>query len=209
MCSDVARTQLKNELFQRLEPLGLQQALFPSADRLSEHTAIAQLIQQLEALNPISHPLHTQHLPTLLGNWQLVYASRGTVVTRGLASFSKSLWNGLTIQQIWQTLTNGSDRTLAAENGAVLTVPWLGTWKLQANGVWRWETDEQLATVTFGAFTMQAMNLWEHPSWNLPALTVPVLEAFRNEALWTTSYLDADLRMGKGATGNLFVFRRT
>jgi hypothetical protein len=43
---------------------------------------------------------------------------------------------------------------------------------------------------------------------HLPQITVPVLEFLRQEALWITSYLDEDLRFGRGATGNLFVFRR-
>ncbi|MFE1746297.1 PAP/fibrillin family protein [Coleofasciculus sp. H7-2] len=30
----------------------------------------------------------------------------------------------------------------------------------------------------------------------------------RNEAEWTTSYLDEEIRVGRGATGNLFVFSR-
>jgi hypothetical protein len=30
----------------------------------------------------------------------------------------------------------------------------------------------------------------------------------RNEAMWITSYLDEEIRVGLGAKGNLFVFRQ-
>lgn len=46
------------------------------------------------------------------------------------------------------------------------------------------------------------------PGWSLPALTIPVWEYLRNEALWITSYLDEKMRIGRGVTGNLFVFER-
>ncbi|MCU0535345.1 MAG: PAP/fibrillin family protein [Hydrococcus sp. Prado102] len=45
--------------------------------------------------------------------------------------------------------------------------------------------------------------------WSLPELKIPVLEFLKNEAIWKTSYLDRDMRIGRGATGNLFVFRKS
>ncbi|NJK50810.1 hypothetical protein HC931_24265 [Candidatus Gracilibacteria bacterium] len=44
---------------------------------------------------------------------------------------------------------------------------------------------------------------------SLPELKIPVLEFLKNEAMWKTSYLDRDMRIGRGVTGNLFVFRRS
>ncbi|MBE9052788.1 hypothetical protein IQ243_20640 [Nostocales cyanobacterium LEGE 11386] len=73
---DATRLSLKTELLQRVEVLGLQQALFPSTEE-----SIDEIVRQLESINPTEHPLSPQHLPSLLGEWQLVYASRGTVVT--------------------------------------------------------------------------------------------------------------------------------
>ncbi|MBD1929436.1 hypothetical protein H6F74_24795 [Trichocoleus sp. FACHB-90] len=43
---------------------------------------------------------------------------------------------------------------------------------------------------------------------SFPELKIPVLEFLQNEAEWTTSYLDQEIRVGRGGTGNLFVFRR-
>jgi hypothetical protein len=73
---DATRIVLKTELLQRVEALGLQQALFPSNGE-----PIDEIVRQLESINPIPQPLNPDHLPSLLGNWQLVYASKGTVVT--------------------------------------------------------------------------------------------------------------------------------
>ncbi|HEY9728703.1 MAG TPA: PAP/fibrillin family protein, partial [Chroococcales cyanobacterium] len=76
---DATRFALKTELLQRVEALGLQKALFPS-----DGGSIDAIVQQLEGMNPIPHPLQPEFLPSLFGSWQLVYASRGTVVTRQL-----------------------------------------------------------------------------------------------------------------------------
>ncbi|MEM8672353.1 MAG: hypothetical protein AAGF83_00560 [Cyanobacteria bacterium P01_G01_bin.67] len=38
--------------------------------------------------------------------------------------------------------------------------------------------------------------------------TVNYSVKFENEALWITSYLDQDMIIGRGASGNLFVFCR-
>ncbi|MBD1901302.1 PAP fibrillin [Coleofasciculus sp. FACHB-125] len=199
---DATRFALKTELLQRVEALGLQQALFPS-----DGEPIDEIVQQLESINPIPQPLHPNHLPTLLGNWQLVYASKGTVVTRQIASIP-DFGGTINIKRVWQRLVAGGTRKISTCNGAFLDLPLLGEWRLQADGVWTWGADEQTAKVTFDSFSMQATKLFGMESWSFPELKIPVLEFFRNQAEWTTSYLDEEIRVGRGATGNLFVFRR-
>ncbi|MEP0755396.1 PAP/fibrillin family protein [Trichocoleus sp. Lan] len=199
---DATRFALKTELLQRVEALGLQQALFPS-----DGEPIDEIVQQLESINPIPHPLHPNHLPTLLGNWQLVYASKGTVVTRQLASIP-DFGGTINIKRVWQRLVAGGTRKISASNGAFLDLPLLGEWRLQADGVWAWGADKKTVKVSFDSFSMQATKLFSMESWSFPELKIPVLEFLRNEAEWTTSYLDEEIRVGRGATGNLFVFRR-
>lgn len=41
-----------------------------------------------------------------------------------------------------------------------------------------------------------------------PALHVPIFEPLQAEAAWMTTYLDANTRVGRGASGNVFVFRK-
>ncbi|MBD1928353.1 PAP fibrillin [Trichocoleus sp. FACHB-90] len=199
---DTTRFALKAELLQRVEALGLQQALFPS-----DGEPIDAIVQQLESINPIPQPLHPDHLPSLLGNWQLVYASRGTVVTRQLASIP-DFGGGINIKRVWQRLVADGTGKISASNGAFLDLPLLGEWQLQADGVWTWGADEKMAKVSFDSFSIQATKLFGMESWSFPELTIPVLEFLRNQAEWTTSYLDEEIRVGRGATGNLFVFRR-
>lgn len=199
---DATRFSLKTELLQRIEALGLQQALFPSTEE-----SIDDIVQQLEGINPTERPLSPLHLPLLLGDWQLVYASRGTVVTRPLASLP-NFGGGIQIKRVWQRLVAGAPGKVLAANSANFDLPLLGEWKVQTDGVWIWATDEQTAKVSFNSFSVQATKPFGLSDWNLPELKIPVLEFLQNEAVWITSYLDAEIRVGRGATGNLFVFRR-
>ncbi|WP_414577193.1 PAP/fibrillin family protein [Anabaena sp. CCY 9402-a] len=202
MGNDTARLSLKTELLQRIAALDVQQALFPSSE-----PKIDEIVQKLENINPIANPLSVNHLADLTGNWQLVYASRGTVVTRPLASIA-DIWGGINIIGVWQRLVTGDTGKISATNGAEFELPLLGNWHLSADGVWSWGDDEQVAKVSFYAFAVQAIKPLGIAGWSLPPLKIPVLEFLRKEALWITSYLDEDIRVGRGATGNLFVFRR-
>jgi len=197
---NTARFTLKTELRQRVTALG-KQALFPSTEE-----SIDRIIQQLEGINPIPHPMNADHQHFLLGNWQLIYASGGTVVTRTLEVLPD--WTtGINIKRVWQKLDASASTTISAINGALLELPLLGEWQLQAKGLWTRDADEQVARVRFGAFSLQATHPFGLSSW-IPKLRISVLEFLQNEALWTTSYLDQEIRIGRGVTGNLFVFER-
>lgn len=197
------RDEIKARLLESIAALDLQQALLPS-----ETDSLAPLIEELEACTPKPRPLSIENRQTLLGEWTLIYASRGTVVTRRLP-LVPNLFGGITLEQVWQTLSTSSNQTVAAENGAVLNIPIVGKVRLCATGFWRWESGEpQTVQVTFSVFSVQLQKPFGWLDWALPNLKVPVLEFLRQEAQWTTSYLDEDLRVGRGATGNLFVFKR-
>ncbi len=197
------RTQLKTQLLQQINALEPGDAILPS-----EHHVIDQIICELETLTPIDQPLREEHWPLLLGSWALVYASRGTVVTRR----SRQLPLPVSIQRVWQRLTGieeqGATGAIATENGAVLSLPFFGELTATAQGIWQPYDEGESARVSFGAFSLQATRLLGIAGLHLPQITVSVLEFLRQEALWITSYLDEDLRFGRGATGNLFVFRR-
>lgn len=200
---NATRLALKSELLQCIDKLGLQQSLFPIPDE-----SIDKLVRQLESINPIPHALQANYLPSLFGNWQLVYASQGTIVTRQIASIP-DFWGAIKIKRVWQTLASGSNtRNILASNSAQLELPILGEWQLQANGHWKWGTDEKTATVSFDSFSIQATKPFGLSNWSFPELKIPVLEFLQKEALWITSYLDQEIRIGRGATDNLFVFRR-
>lgn len=200
---EAAIAALKAELFGQIEALDPQIALFPAKE-----ASIDEIVQQLEDINPTPRPFQSAHLPSLLGDWQLVYASNGTVVTRSFASISPDFGSGIKIIRVWQSLKANGSKEIWADNNALIELPVLGEWQLNAGGAWSWGADEQVAKVTFSAFSLGATELFGQSGWSFPALKIPVLEFLRNEALWTTSYLDQEVRVGRGATGNLFVFRR-
>ncbi len=196
------RLELKTKLLQQIESLDDQKALFPSSNE-----SIDELVQCLEKINPIPQPLQPDYLSNLVGEWQLVYASRGTVVTRQVASISN--WGEyIKIERVWQELALDSNNKLVAVNAAILDFPLFGKWQIQANGIWSWDVPKQTAKVSFNSFSIQAKQPLGWSSWSLPELTIPVLKWMRSEAIWITSYLDSEIRVGKGATGNLFIFRR-
>lgn len=196
------RLILKSEFFRKVGALGPEQALFPSEDK-----SVDEIVRQLEAINPIPQP-QNNHLPSLFGRWRLVYASSGTVVTRWLATVPAHQ-ESVKIKHVWQTLTAGSPGMVVAENCAIINFLLLGECKVCADGIWTWDNDVKSAKVTFSTFSFQATKPFGQQNWSLPELKIPILEFFRNKVQWNTSYLDRDLRVGRGETGNLFVFQRT
>lgn len=205
MSSENNQNSLKAELLQRVRELDRSQALFPVQSEATQ--SIDALIQQLNSLNPNPEPLRAAALPLLLGNWQLIYASQGTVITRKLADFSPKLPIGIELQQVSQNLTMGRAGILTVTNEAKLGIPLLGNWSIAASGIWQVK-DTELAQVCFHRFSLQPIQLWEQADWKLPAVNIPIFESLRRQANWRTSYLDLDLRVGRGSTGNLFLFCR-
>ena len=199
MTVDTNRKSLKTELIQRVELLSLQQAIFPQAE-----PNIDQIIQELEEINPNSQPLNLDNQALISGSWRLIYASNGTVVTRQFAEIPS--WMEIKIKQVYQIL-NCNNTGIATSNCAKIELPLLGEWKIQALGIWKCDRDQKTALVSFDQFAFQATKPFSLPV-HLPELKIPVLEAFRNEAVWITSYLDEEIRVGRGKTGNLFLFKR-
>ncbi|QQE64663.1 hypothetical protein GFS31_13440 [Leptolyngbya sp. BL0902] len=198
--SSSLRPTLKAQLLERIGHLNLAEALLPAS-----HPDIDQLIHDLEAITPIAQPLQADHWPTLLGTWDLIYASQGTVVTRRLP-----LWP-VGLRRVWQRLAPSAQPSvpIVTENGAVVSLPVIGELTAIAQGVWQPYEEAESASVSFGSFSLQPTRLLGVTGLHLPKLTLPIFDALRREALWITSYLDDDLRIGRGATGNLFVFQRT
>ena len=178
------------------------QSLLPFSE-----TSIDETIEQLENINPIPQPLSPKNSASLIGDWQLIYASNGTVITRPIAEITNVLGSGIKVKRIWQSLNNFNGE-IRANNLALIELTLIGEYQLIAEGFWRPEADERTAKVTFNAFAAQATRFLGQSDWSLPELKIPVLDFLRNEALWITSYLDENTRIGRGGTGNLFVFRR-
>ena len=197
----MANSELKTKLWAQITVIGREKALFPAAEAHIDET-----IQDLETVNPTQQPLDNAQSELLPGDWELVYASNGTVVTRPLAEATIVLGSAIKLKKIWQTLAIAENQ-ITTSNQALIELPLIGEVYSSADGVWQPESDLKSAQVKFSAFSLQAKNLFYQP-WTLPKLEIPVLEQLQSSALWITSYLDEDTRIGKGETGNLFVFRR-
>ena len=195
-------SELKTKLFSQIKVLGKEKSLLPFSTPYIDET-----IQKLENINPKKRSLSLEHFVTLAGEWQLVYASNGTVITRPIAEITNILGSAIQVKKIWQSI-NSLGGEIFASNQALIEFPFFGEFQLGAEGVWQPQPDEQTATVTFDLFYFQATKFLSQPDWTLPELQIPVLDILKNEALWITSYLDEDTRIGRGATGNLFVFRK-
>lgn len=117
MTSSPSRLSLKAELLQRIQCLDRADALLPS-----HHPDIDDLITELEALTPIQQPLLASHFSTLLGSWELIYASRGTVVTRRMEDLINL---PIGIRRVWQRLTLPPKARLPSPPKMVLSSPFL------------------------------------------------------------------------------------
>ena len=158
----------------------------------------------------------------LVGAWELVYASRGTVVTRALALPPPlAQLPRPEVSRVVQTLApapaGAPAGTLRADNAACLDLGPLGTWRLRALGTWtpqaaapppsRWPD----ALVAFDAFAVEAVRLGGAAvEGRVPPLRVPVPSALAGRgATFRTLYLDECMRVAEGAaSGSRFVFTR-
>lgn len=173
-------TAAEQELLSSVEALGrYPTALFPGDE--AGRAGIDAAIAALEAATPTPAPLRS---PLLLGEWQLVYASSGTYVTRTAAAqalLAASALPGVGVGDIRQALqlppaddagssgeasSSGSGsgsgdsprRRLRTSNAAMLGLGPLGDWEVVINGDWRIESDT-LARVVFDGFSLQLVGL--------------------------------------------------
>ncbi|KAG2498285.1 hypothetical protein HYH03_003546 [Edaphochlamys debaryana] len=219
--------EIKKDLDLLLSGLGFPQAVLPSGGADQTKAQIDKLLHRLEALTPAPMPLAWAETPgglprvapVLLGDWELVYASNGTVVTRtGLAQLllSASQLPGVGISDITQSLSLNDKGNLVASNSAVFGFGPLGGWRVGIEGVWRDSGDGKTARVLFDQVSVKPVSALglPVPSW-LPAATLNSgglggggSGENRSGADWVTTFVDRDLRVGRGKTGNTFLFRR-
>jgi hypothetical protein len=66
----------------------------------------------------------------------------------------RGLFTGRSCKRLWQKLFVGNLVQISAANCAEFNLPFLGEWRSPADGVWG--ADEQVAKVSFEAFSLQA-----------------------------------------------------
>uniref|UniRef100_A0A7S0WPR3 Plastid lipid-associated protein/fibrillin conserved domain-containing protein n=1 Tax=Chlamydomonas leiostraca TaxID=1034604 RepID=A0A7S0WPR3_9CHLO len=224
-----ARQQIKAELLDIVQRLGIR-AILPGAEQ--EKAAVDKLLEQLQDRD-FSFHLRTDNLPQpsgsgrrpdpapavdarLFGTWELLYASNGTAVTRtGVAQAmisASSQLPGVGISGIRQTLALDPDGSITTTNEAVFGFGPLGSWSLAIDGAWRNTGDGKSVKVIFDKFKVKPVGLLglQLPQW-LPQVLISLggdSAGGRGGADWVTTYLDDELRVGRGKSGNAFLFRR-
>ncbi|CAG9465858.1 unnamed protein product [Pedinophyceae sp. YPF-701] len=145
---------------------------------------------------------------------------------------------GFGVRRISQTLTVDKQfGVVRSDNAAIVGLGPLGAWRISARGQWvpvGWSGMQ--ADVTFDSWSIRPlawMGLrldggeeapWEEEagggpgapalegggplSLTLPALSLEIPEALRMSAEWVTTYVDGQVRFGRGRSGNLFVFQK-
>lgn len=191
-------SELKTKLIKKTNLLGKEMSLLPYEDKATD-----DLILELEENNPNELPFQADSLHLLLGKWKLIYAPKGTIVTTQFKSFPK-----VKIEDITQTLSSSTkNNQILIENRGIFNLPWLGNWDLTATGTWDYEPNTQVGLIKFDNFIFSGSNILGMSNCKIKSLEMPI-SFISPEAKWITSYLDDELRIGRGTTGNLFVFAK-
>ncbi|KAL4422392.1 hypothetical protein ABPG75_008589 [Micractinium tetrahymenae] len=224
----------EQELLRQIGSLGYPAAIFPGDEQA--RAGIDAAVAALEAATPTPSSLQQpqrggQPAEELLGDWQLVYASSGTYVTRtapAQALLAASKLPGVGVSDVQQTLElapaaeagqggqwsssggsgggGGGGATLRITNAAKLGLFVFGEWALKITGEWRVQ-DSVLATISFDGYSLQLVGLLgliKLPG--MAKISVPTKSSATAE--FSTTYLSPSLRVARGRSCNIFVFQR-
>ncbi|MEW5306173.1 MAG: hypothetical protein WDW36_008659 [Sanguina aurantia] len=192
---------------------------------MQEKARIDELLDRMEAASPCPYPLGvpsgrvsgssqqgtipSDMDPMLFGVWDLVYTSNGTAVTRtgpaqALILASETFPGG-------GRVGDHADAGVGTSNTAVFGLGPGGSWTVCISGTWADRGDGRTVKVQFDNLKVRMAGFagLTLPDW-LPEVTLGPFAgtAGGRGAEWTTSYLDPDIRIGKGSSGNKFLFFR-
>jgi hypothetical protein len=202
--------ELKREIWEKVSAMGLEAALLPGSH--DEKKSIMDLIEQL----PSSSSSSASSDETMAGEWELVYTSNGTVVTRTPVIQAISLASklpGTGIKRISQKLEAQDAGNLKVLNLAVIGFGPFGEWRLGIEGDWTLMPDDSPASISH---RVKFRGLAAKPTGILgidlpdiiPQISLSLPEAARGAgATWVTTFCDEEFRIGQGASsGNTFLF---
>eukprot|EP00878_Enallax_costatus_P012185 GHUV01012725.1.p1 GENE.GHUV01012725.1~~GHUV01012725.1.p1 ORF type:complete len:289 (+),score=79.69 GHUV01012725.1:91-957(+) len=169
--SGTAATQQLEVLLQRLPGMA---AVLPGYNEVKQQ--LLDVIEVLEQQNPYPNPLQASSrgqpeqevglhpVPELLGDWDLVFASNGTVITRtqfaqALVLLARQL-PGVGLKDIVQSLSQDSQNPgcVCSTNEAEFGFGPFGSWHIGIKGSWKYAGPEQpadTALVQFDQFDIQ------------------------------------------------------
>lgn len=214
-------SQTESDLFDRISII--PDAVFPAPADLSNgnddgRSQIMGLLSQIEEgyskeAGGSSSMEKGERRALLSGTWRLLFAGSGTVVTRSaFGSFLRQLSSsvsGFGIDDICQTLEDDgiSEDSLQILNRASIGVGPFGEWRLQIKGTSTFEEDGNLtASIKFHQIDICLTKFLGRSVAQGPRFTFDVNND--RSAVFHTTYCSPHMRIARGSTGNVFVFRK-
>eukprot|EP00873_Tetraselmis_striata_P035026 jgi/Tetstr1/455290/TSEL_042126.t1 len=221
------RAALKDKLWWVVRGLGPTASIVPGGEPIRHD--IDKLLSELEDVTPLETPLNTDITgeelpitsiskvpskahPDLLGQWRLEYTSNSQVVQRNVMQQVLQMAEaipGFGVGDVMQQLkADVESDNIVTENTAVFGLGPFGSWQISVTGTWEDNGGGVCAKAFFRSFSVRPVEIMGFPASALPEVRVPVPTELQAEVEWCTTYCDKDFRIGRGTTGNLFVFRK-
>jgi len=221
------RSAIKEKLWWVVKGLGPTAAIVPGGEPI--RADIEQLLIQLEGITPLETPLNIEFAadeqpitaaakirskahPDLLGTWRLEYASNTQVVQKNAMQHVLQLAEavpGFGVSDVVQQLREDSEGDqILTENTAVVGLGPFGSWQISVTGIWQDNGGGICAKAHFQSFCVRPVEIMGFSADALPEVRVPVPMELQAEVEWCTTYCDKEFRIGRGTSGNMFVFRK-
>ncbi|MEO0353914.1 MAG: PAP/fibrillin family protein [Cyanobacteria bacterium P01_A01_bin.3] len=168
---------------------------------------IEQCITQLEVHNPIAVP--TGEAELLSGNWRTLYTTNQELMNLGRAI------PGFKTDGIYQCIW--AEKQLLCNVGKIDGLPYLGGFvavratfdvlsdvRVKVNFTQAMIGSQAIANFTLDSF----LSLMEYRPKQIPAVKIKFSEQREQKGWLDITYLDRDLRVGRGNQGNVFVLER-
>ncbi len=168
---------------------------------------IEQCITQLEAHNPVEAP--TGEVELLSGNWRTLYTTNKELMNLGRAI------PGFRTAGIYQCIW--AEKQLLCNVGKIDGLPYLGGFvavraqfdalsdvRVKVNFTQAMIGSQAIANFSLDSF----LSLMEYRPEQIPAIKIKFSEKREQKGWLDITYLDRDLRIGRGNQGNVFVLER-
>lgn len=168
---------------------------------------IEQCIAELEAHNPVAVPTGAAEL--LTGNWRTLYTTNKELMNLGRAI------PGFKTDGIYQCIW--AEKQLLCNVGKIDGLPYLGGFvavranfdvlsnvRVKVNFTQAMIGSQAIANFSLDSF----LSLMEHRPAQIPAVKIRFSEQREQQGWLDITYLDRDLRIGRGNQGNVFVLER-
>lgn len=229
---ELERIELKASLLDLVYSLGKLAWQSSGTDQNMKRKQIDDILARLQELNPTSssalgsaqiESMYTQPAMDVDGEWNLIYVSQTSNQSQQtqLPRFPNLDIPGVELGKLQQKLwRKGSRLTLPtsnieaelmlAKNTAQVRLGPLGVVEISVRGSWENRRNGKSALVSFDTFSAKPIEvLGSLVREDFPPLDVSIPRTLQTSGEWETIYLDRSLRINRGRTGQLYLFRKT